>query len=358
MDIVHTRGGVTKTTTAYLPCGERGSLVFLLGGRSVPRVPSDTYQTTAEELMIYGHRVWPNDNKPLPHVNDIVFFRYIDGHETGIAFGTIETVGTKNNENITLSTPVVFTARVFVPCNNSDKNHAGGSFILDMKDATFERDSSHWVFENIAVREVFEAVESGCNVILIARSRDEETLSNHVEYEVLQEATLTDTNSANGFSISFYHYYSSKTSMSMSLDELLEQPVVIEYGGSGGEGNPYEYLGIEFITIDIASHTLPDVSQEADGPIEIKTISDNTTVGEYPHPLLYVNASEEPSINQLIVPIASEKTTKIYLQAETNYGLLLPDTMVTTGGVSFDNMNTLYVTGPGSIENITWKFTA
>lgn len=116
MDIVHTRGGVTKTTTAYLPCGERGSLVFLLGGRSVPRVPSDTYQTTAEELMIYGHRVWPNDNKPLPHVNDIVFFRYTDGDETGFAFGTIETVGTRNNEETVPSTPIVYTARVFVPC--------------------------------------------------------------------------------------------------------------------------------------------------------------------------------------------------------------------------------------------------
>lgn len=116
MDIVHTRGGVTKTTTAYLPCGERGSLVFLLGGRSVPRVPSDTYQTTAEELMIYGHRTWPNDNKPLPHVNDIVFFRYTDGDETGFAFGTIETVGTRNNEKTVPSTPIVYTARVFVPC--------------------------------------------------------------------------------------------------------------------------------------------------------------------------------------------------------------------------------------------------
>lgn len=238
MDIVHTRGGVTKTTTAYLPCGERGSLVFLLGGRSIQRVPSDTYQTTAEELMIYGHRVWPNDNKPLPHVNDIVFFRYISGHETGIAFGTIEAVGTGNNENITLSTPVVFTARVFVPCNNSDKNHAGGSFILDMKDATFERVSqhdSHWVFENITVREVFEAIESGCNVILIARDRNEETLSDHVEYEPLQRAALTDVDQPDryhpsGFSISFYDYYSSVSSVTMTLDELLEQPVVIEHG--------------------------------------------------------------------------------------------------------------------------------
>ena len=120
MDIVHTRGGVTKTTTAYLPCGERGSLVFLLGGRSVPRVPSDTYQTTAEELMIYGHRTWPNDNKPLPHVNDIVFFRYTDDDETGFAFGTIETVGTRNNEETVPSTPIVYTARVFVPCTGGE----------------------------------------------------------------------------------------------------------------------------------------------------------------------------------------------------------------------------------------------
>ena len=129
------------------------------------------------------------------------------------------------------------------------------------------------------------------------------------------------------------------------------------YVGGGG-GNPYEYLGIEFITIDIASHTLP-TSGEGDQTIdEIEKISAQSTVGIYPNPLLLqITTSAEPSVNQLVIPIASEETTEIYLQATTNVGDLIPSAMTTTGDVSFD-ANVLYVAGPGSIENITWKFTA
>lgn len=163
MDIVYTKGGVTKTTTAYLPCGERGSLVFLLGGRSVPRVPSDTYQTTAEELMIYGHRTWPNDNKPLPHVNDIVFFRYTDGDETGIAFGTIETVGTRNNEETVPSTPIVYTARVFVPCTLVEQSgDAVEPLIVELNYSAIQR---RYTFNKTA-QEVYDAYLSGRNVKL------------------------------------------------------------------------------------------------------------------------------------------------------------------------------------------------
>lgn len=176
MDIVHTKGGVTKTTTAYLPCGERGSLVFLLGGRSVPRVPSDTYQTTAEELMIYGHRVWPNDNKPLPHVNDIVFFRYTDGDETGFAFGTIETVGTRNNEKTIPSTPVVYTARVFVPCTG------GGSDPLIVEAEWRKAEKAEASQMELVCREtagiMYEAFAAGRKVLLhIAENYDDSDIT-------------------------------------------------------------------------------------------------------------------------------------------------------------------------------------
>ena len=161
MDIVHTRGGVTKTTTAYLPCGKRGSLVYLLGPDRIARNSDDTYQTTVGDLVIYNHYSWPNNHKPIPRVNDIVFFSYRNDEGTlentkviplppdknpskavreyrgstyavnwdmvdeitdntlgliGFGFGTIEAVGTHNNEEVTPDTPVVFTARVFVPC--------------------------------------------------------------------------------------------------------------------------------------------------------------------------------------------------------------------------------------------------
>lgn len=127
----------------------------------------------------------------------------------------------------------------------------------------------------------------------------------------------------------------------------------IDNGGGGGCGNPYEYLGIEFITINIASHTLPPYS--GGDTIEIERISAQSTVGEYPRPLLQVNTFAEPGVNQLIVPIASEKTTEIYLQATTNVGDLIPRAATVTGDISYDT-NTLYVTGHGSIANITWKY--
>ena len=160
MDIVHTRGGVTKTTTAYLPAGKRGSLVYLLGTDRIVRNSSDTYQTTVGDLVIYNHRSWPNNHKPIPRVNDIIFFSYRITEETatypkstrpyinseygvdwdmvdeitdhtlgliGFGFGTIEAVGTHNNEEVTPDTPVVFTARVFVPCYSElaeqERNH-------------------------------------------------------------------------------------------------------------------------------------------------------------------------------------------------------------------------------------------
>ena len=151
LDILYKKGGITKTTTAYLPCGDRGSLVYLLGTDRIARNSNDTYQTTVGELVIYNNSTWANENKPIPRVNDIVFFSY--RNETGVSdpgtttpvreyrgstyavnwdmvdeitdntlglvgfgFGTIEAVGTHNNEEITPDTPVVFTARVFVPC--------------------------------------------------------------------------------------------------------------------------------------------------------------------------------------------------------------------------------------------------
>lgn len=132
----------------------------------------------------------------------------------------------------------------------------------------------------------------------------------------------------------------------------------INSGGDGG-GSPYEYLGIEFITIDIDSHTLPTVSEQEQNPIKIEKITADFSVGEYIdewnwHSFFQIRA--ESDINQLIVPIASGKTTQVYFDGLTNHGDIVFDTVMVTGDISVDG-NYLYITGPGSITNITWVFT-
>ena len=118
LDITVKQGGVTKTTRAYLPPGERGSLVYLLGD-TVQKEADNTYQTTIDKLTIYGKSYY--QNKPLPKPNDIVFMRYIDGKWSGFAFGVIEysggivretESGTEPTDNI-----VVFTANIYIPTN-------------------------------------------------------------------------------------------------------------------------------------------------------------------------------------------------------------------------------------------------
>ena len=129
------------------------------------------------------------------------------------------------------------------------------------------------------------------------------------------------------------------------------------YVGGGG-GNPYEYLGIEFITIDIDSHTLPTVDvDEQLGPIELETISAKSTISDqFSHTYFQILPSVENGINQIIVPIASGKTTQVYIEGESNYGLLVPKTITVTGDISFVDGMYLNITGPGSITNITWVF--
>lgn len=104
LDITVESDGTTKTTTAYLPSGQQGSLVYLYG-ESIERTAHDVYQVAADDLCIYGSKTYPA--KPTPRVNDIVIFSWTKtANEYGFAFGTIEAVEEGQ---------VVFTARTFVP---------------------------------------------------------------------------------------------------------------------------------------------------------------------------------------------------------------------------------------------------
>lgn len=103
IDIVVQQGGKTSVTKAYLPAGDRGSLVYLLGG-TLTRSVDDTYQVPIESLTIYNNKRYPE--KPTPRQNDIVCFGYIKNGEYGSAVGTIEAVE---------SGKVIFTGRVFIP---------------------------------------------------------------------------------------------------------------------------------------------------------------------------------------------------------------------------------------------------
>lgn len=116
LDITVSQGGVTDTSTVWLPAGQVGSRVYLLD-LEMERTDDDTYTTTVEQLTIYGRREY--DCKPDPRPNDIVYFRYRDAEGSGFAFGTIETVGettrlAKVTDEQQPSDLVVFTARTFV----------------------------------------------------------------------------------------------------------------------------------------------------------------------------------------------------------------------------------------------------
>lgn len=113
LDICVSKGGVTNTVTAYMPPGERGSLVYLLDEYQ-ERTEDDTYVTTINALTVYGRNTYLN--KPVPKPNDVVFFKYTGQDEYGFAFGTIEAVGdhTRDHEGHT-GEQVVFTARTFIP---------------------------------------------------------------------------------------------------------------------------------------------------------------------------------------------------------------------------------------------------
>lgn len=117
LDIIYTKGGIDTVTTAYIPAGDRGAMVYLLQG-FCDRTDTNVYQTTVGDLSIYGVLNSEDENNPIPRVNDIVFFSYYepDTGMRGIAFGTIKSVGTSSETEITMDSPVVFTARTFIPC--------------------------------------------------------------------------------------------------------------------------------------------------------------------------------------------------------------------------------------------------
>lgn len=113
LDIRVTSGGKTKTTTAWIPAGERGSLVYLYD-QEIERVSDDTYAIPSSSLMVYSRYDYPS--KPVPKPNDIVFFRFRDDDGYGFAFGTIEDVGTldTNVKPHSAEDDIVFTARTFI----------------------------------------------------------------------------------------------------------------------------------------------------------------------------------------------------------------------------------------------------
>lgn len=113
LDIKVTRGGKTQTTTAWLPAGEKGSLIYLYPDE-IERNNDDTYAIPSESLMVYSRYDYPS--KPAPRPNDIIFFRFRDDDGYGFAFGTIEDTGTldTNVKPHSADDDIVFTARTFI----------------------------------------------------------------------------------------------------------------------------------------------------------------------------------------------------------------------------------------------------
>lgn len=121
LDITVKRGGVTKTTKAWLPAGQVGSLVYLLGGDPVQVRNDHTYTTTVADLTIFGKKQY--QNKPAPRPNDIVMFQYVDDDGRGLGVGIVENVGGTTRENyqggdIPTPTNVVYTCNIYIPVEN------------------------------------------------------------------------------------------------------------------------------------------------------------------------------------------------------------------------------------------------
>lgn len=132
LDITVKRGGVTKTTKAWLPAGQVGSLVYLLGGDPVQVRSDHTYTTTVADLTIFGKKQY--QNKPVPRPNDVVMFQYADGDDYGLGVGIVENVGGTTRENygggdIPTPTNVVYTCNIYIPFKDSSFNRAG-SFVF------------------------------------------------------------------------------------------------------------------------------------------------------------------------------------------------------------------------------------
>ena len=113
MDIKVTRGGITETTHAYLPCGEQGSLIYTLDA-IVPWNRSQTYQTTVNDLIIYGNQHWNNGHKPMPKVNDIIVVKLQEEDKVVLAIADIVQVGSTSEDEIALDSPVVYVVRTTI----------------------------------------------------------------------------------------------------------------------------------------------------------------------------------------------------------------------------------------------------
>lgn len=120
----------------------------------------------------------------------------------------------------------------------------------------------------------------------------------------------------------------------------------IEQGIANAGGNPYEYLGIEFVTVTITGSTPPE---EGDPVTEIKAdcsilIDDFATD--------FNGVSQQPT--QLVVPVLSGQGTEVNISANEYVYMCDRTNTTATGGVTVDS-DGIVVTGEGTI-NIAWTW--
>lgn len=156
LDIKVTRGGITETTHAYLPCGEQGSLIYTLDA-IVPWNRSQTYQTTVNDLIIYGNQHWNNGHKPMPKVNDIIVVKLQEEDKVVLAIADIVQVGSTSEDEIALDSPVVYVVRTTID-NVGPKGDKGDSGIF-MVHTNFDEESEMMYLDKTA-GEILDAVQT------------------------------------------------------------------------------------------------------------------------------------------------------------------------------------------------------
>ncbi|MBR2683855.1 MAG: hypothetical protein IKE22_11390 [Atopobiaceae bacterium] len=132
-----------------------------------------------------------------------------------------------------------------------------------------------------------------------------------------------------------------------TITDALSDLYTVVSGGGGGGGNPYEYCGIEFVTVQITGNTPPE---EGD---PVTSILLSSTVGDGEIPPFFQSIPQQ--LSQLVVPIMSGSATVLDLAANGGF-TYIADTATTTGtgGVTVSDGQIL-VTGEGTI-NITWAW--
>lgn len=88
LTIRQTSGGVTKSTTAYLPAGEQGSRIYTIEDR-IQKNDNDVYFVPVEDVTNIGGN---KDVPPVPRVNDLLAFILQSPDDVGLAFGHIVNV--------------------------------------------------------------------------------------------------------------------------------------------------------------------------------------------------------------------------------------------------------------------------